>query len=40
MLPGAFPDKLTFGIDFTEKAVVHCNVPVVKILLKMMIIYK
>ena len=34
MLPGAFPDKVTPDTDFTDEAVVHCDVPVVKILSK------
>ena len=34
MLPSVtFPDKVTPGIDFTDEAVVQCDVPVVKILL-------
>ena len=33
MLPGAFPDKVTPDIDFTDGAVVHCDAPVVQILL-------
>ena len=33
MLPGAFSDKVTPDIDFTDKAVVQCDVPVGKILL-------
>ena len=34
MLPsGTFPDKVTPDIDFTDEAVVQCDVPVVKILL-------
>ena len=33
MLPGAFPDKVNPNIDFKDKAVVHCDVPVLKILL-------
>ena len=33
MPPGAFPDKVTHDIDFTDEAVVQCDVPVVKILL-------
>ena len=34
MLPsGAFPDKVTPDIDFTDEAVVQCYVPLVKILL-------
>ena len=33
ILPGAFPDKGTPEIDFTDKdkAVVHCDVPVIKL---------
>ena len=30
---GTYPDIVTPGIDFTDKAVVQCDVPVVKILL-------
>ena len=34
MLPsGAFPDKVSPGIDFTDEAEVQCDVLVVKILL-------
>ena len=33
MLPGTFTDKITPHIDFTDEAVVQCDVPVVKILL-------
>ena len=34
MLPsGTFPDNVTRDIDFTDEAVVQCDVPVVKILL-------
>ena len=34
MLPSrTFADKVTPGIDFTDEAVVQCDVPVVKILL-------
>ena len=33
MLPGAFSDKATIDIDFTDEAVVQCDIPVVKILL-------
>ena len=33
MLSGAFPDKDTPDIDFTDEAVVKCDVPVVKIFL-------
>ena len=32
ILPGAFPDKVTPDIDFTDEAVVLCDNPVVKIL--------
>ena len=38
--PGAFPDKVTPDIDFTDEAVVQCDVPVVKILLQVLVIYK
>ena len=31
--PGAFPDKVTPDIDFTDETVGHCYVPVVEILL-------
>ena len=30
--PGAFPNKFTSNIDFTDEAVVQCDVPDVKIL--------
>ena len=33
MLPGAFPDKATPDIDFTDEAVVQSDVPVLNILL-------
>ena len=33
MLPEAFPGKVTPDIDFTDEAVIQCDVPVVKILL-------
>ena len=33
MLPGAFPDKVTPDIDFTDESEVQCDVPVVKIFL-------
>ena len=33
MLPGAFPDQITPVIDFTDEAVVYCDVPVVTIFL-------
>ena len=29
MTPGAFPDKVTLDIHFTDEAVVQCDVPVV-----------
>ena len=32
-LLGALPDKVIPDIDFADKAVVHCDVPVNKILL-------
>ena len=41
MLPsGAFPDKVTPDIYFTDETVVQCDVPVVKIFLQVLIIYK
>ena len=40
MLPGAFLDKVTPDIDFTSEVVVQCDVPVVKILLQVLVIYK
>ena len=40
MLPGAFPDKVTPGIGFTDKDVVPCDVSVVKIILQVLVIYK
>ena len=33
MLPGAFTDKVTTETDFTDGVIVHCDIPVVKILL-------
>ena len=33
MPPGVFPDKVTPDIDFTDEAVVQCDVLVLKILL-------
>ena len=33
ILPGAFPDKITPVIDYTDEAVAQCDVLVVKILL-------
>ena len=33
MIPGAFPDKLTTAIDFTDQTVIQCDVLVIKILL-------
>ena len=40
MLPGTFTDKVIPDIDFTDEAVVQCDVPVVKILLQVLVIYK
>ena len=37
--PGEFPDKVTPDVDFTGE-VVQCDVPFVKILLYMVVIYK
>ena len=33
MLPGAFPDKVTPDIGFTDQVVVQYGLPIVKILL-------
>ena len=30
--PGAFPDKVTSDIDFTDEVVVQCDVPDIKML--------
>ena len=38
--PGAFSDKVTPDIDFVDKTVVHGYVPVLKILLPLLVIYK
>ena len=40
MLPGVFPDQVTPYIDFTVDVVGQCEVPVVKVLLQMPVIYK
>ena len=32
MLPGEFPDKITHDTDFSDEAVVQCDVPVVELL--------
>ena len=32
MLPGVFPDKVTSDIDFTDEAVVPCDVTIIKII--------
>ena len=40
MLPGTFTDKVIPDIDFTDEAVVQFDVPVVKILLQVLVIYK
>ena len=37
--PGTFPNKVTPETDFTDE-VVQCDIPVVKILLYVLIIYK
>ena len=36
----AFPDKVTPDIDFAGETVVQCDVPAVKILLQVLVIYK
>ena len=33
LLPGIFPGRTTPAIDFTDEAVVQCDIPVAKILL-------
>ena len=40
MLPGVFLDKIIHDIEFTEKTVDQCDVPVAKILLEIMMICK
>ena len=39
MPAGKFPDKVISDTDFTDKAVVQCDVPVLKILLQVTVIY-
>ena len=39
MLQGAFLNKVTPNIYFTDEAVVQCDVSVVKILFQVMVIY-
>ena len=38
--PGAFADKVTADIDFTNEVVVQCDVPDVKTLFYVLVIYK
>ena len=40
MLPGAFPDNAAPDIVFTGEAVVQCDVPVIKTVLYVLVIYK
>ena len=40
MLPGAFPVKVIPDIDFKDEVVVQCFVPIVKILMQVLVIYK
>ena len=40
MLPGAFPDKVFPDFDFTDEVVVQYYVPVVKILMQVLVVYK
>ena len=40
MLPRASPDKVSPDIDLSDEAVVQCDITVVKILLKVLVIYK
>ena len=39
-VPETYSDKVTPDIDFADEKVIQCNVPVVKILVWMMVIYK
>ena len=38
--PGAFLDKITSDIDFSDEVVVQCDVPDLKILFKVLVNYK
>ena len=40
MLPGAFPGKVISDIDFKDEVEVQCVVPVLKILMQVLVIYK
>ena len=40
VLPGTFPEEVTLDVDFKDEAVVQCDVPVVKVLLQVLVIYK
>ena len=40
MLPGAFPGKVISDIDFKDEVGVQCVVPVLKILIQVLVIYK
>ena len=40
LLPGAFPGKVIPAIDFKDEVVVQCVVPVVKIFMQVLLIYK
>ena len=40
MLPGAFPGKVISDIDFEDEVEVPCVVPVLKILMQVLVIYK
>ena len=40
MLPGRMADQVTSDINFTDEAIVQCDVTVVKILLNALAIYK
>ena len=40
MLPGAFPDNAAPDIVFTGKSVVQCDVPIIKTVLYVLVIYK
>lgn len=39
-LPGAFSGKVTLDVGFTDDLVVQCDVPMVKTILWVMVIYR
>ena len=40
MLPRVSSDKVTPSIDFKDEALIQCDAPVAKILLKVLVTYK